>query len=1238
MKLAIAQIGADIEAPSSLIESGQYSVSALESLLKKWLHHAINQLKVDISDTGILAGKQLILDDINIELPDIDLDALNADPQGYFESVFSPVIRRIFKLTIETRLHAEGVVMENVGAHSIHRAEEIPQHILDGKVLQYVKDAFIRSLTTSKSAFIALMKSAEWPAIRNVFIRAMCSDATQLATWIQALAAQQQATSVDVLSKLTTQKRFSFWLDFESVLLSNQSSSSKIQERILVLSQAYRMFSGKSANDDVLLDKIVAVLKRPACDVKLLKTWFVIKSSYPPEDNDRRTLARVANSALAKPSASYGLLLTESWGMSSASMEAFIDEFGGFGEVELPNGLSFGAGMQGNSIPIYHELKEGFRSSYRALKKLSALLNHRSENPELSIFDRKQWVLLFNSSQAIKDLPQPIYRLLVQLKQALVCPQSRANKQLKKIEYLLKLVEREHLAIKSSPERLFNYVYANRIRALMCAVEDAPSDILKRLQSHCAAVRVMGAPLQKNVNLEAYSALLNALSYWLINRKNAITISQIDAESTSYIFDDALETNSLLISPPLASYVHDLSASPETHATLSQPVVPLILELQGPVSLLVARQQSKDFTQAQVAQYRLILCVIKQRLDTVAKSRLDMQLVGADLEVLKLLVQKYSTEQIIQTNNDDIVKTTGPEEKISCDIEKEIERNIKQFFDSILSAVDSTYVALEQHNIAQSIESSQRSVEPKQPMDEVSPMAEKVNVTGIDRLKEVHLLEVLARLRAFIAETIHQMRSLDSNMGLVGLYQLVEECAVCCLRWRTLFTADEALPMLTNMIHALDLSSAKLQKLQSRIKSLNPYLEGITQKTSTWWAGFLADNANEVAFLNKSKQQVEDAYRDKRRVTSAIATKLKDGSHALKGLETADLLEDLISMQTASSFESIQKALVQFIEKLEGVLLKQHRPAPQSEQPQLDAAPKAVLTERRVAGSNGPVLSRSEGELYAQPFNNVVPVFEKTTAQGQTHSNDAAVDKTAVDIHVLEHDFERQYYASAQRILDRSKALMGRLSIQVQKQNTRIQEAGLEQLKYQTTQALSSAKHAYQFSTQKLISEDAGIVLLWPFFETLFRKLALLCEDESNQTVFCDEQSQQKAHQLLCYLVGTDPLAHETYAINALLGLPLEHMVEHETPLNDAEQTELERLLDVSISRWEALKGMPNNTFMEMFLRRSGEVNLTANGVSIVVETKPQDILMMKLPWGLGIAQLPWLGNDLINIEWKYGV
>lgn len=171
-----------------------------------------------------------------------------------------------------------------------------------------------------------------------------------------------------------------------------------------------------------------------------------------------------------------------------------------------------------------------------------------------------------------------------------------------------------------------------------------------------------------------------------------------------------------------------------------------------------------------------------------------------------------------------------------------------------------------------------------------------------------------------------------------------------------------------------------------------------------------------------------------------------------------------------------------------------------------------------------------------------------------------------------------------------------------------------------------------------LIGYDAGLVLIWPYLTEFFKRHQLLKEDpDTAEWTFNDENAQLKAHGLLTYMLDAKSNENSWPLTNVLLGLEPETFVEDDIPLTNDECKSANDLLRAVIANWPALKDMSINNFRELFLLREGEVQQTDGGYKVSIEKKTIDILLTKLPWGLGYISLPWLGKQLIEVDWPYG-
>ena len=160
--------------------------------------------------------------------------------------------------------------------------------------------------------------------------------------------------------------------------------------------------------------------------------------------------------------------------------------------------------------------------------------------------------------------------------------------------------------------------------------------------------------------------------------------------------------------------------------------------------------------------------------------------------------------------------------------------------------------------------------------------------------------------------------------------------------------------------------------------------------------------------------------------------------------------------------------------------------------------------------------------------------------------------------------------------------------------------------------------------------DNAGLVLLWPYFTTLFRGMHWMEGD-----MFHSEEEQYKAIHFLQYLVVADKDYDESsLTLNKLLcGLKAEEPVPERMIFSKEEQDEAENLLTVVIQNWSVLKGTSIDGFRQTFLKKEGILKKDFNGWKLYVERSTIDILLERIPWGYSIIKLPWL-EQMIYVEW----
>jgi hypothetical protein len=164
-----------------------------------------------------------------------------------------------------------------------------------------------------------------------------------------------------------------------------------------------------------------------------------------------------------------------------------------------------------------------------------------------------------------------------------------------------------------------------------------------------------------------------------------------------------------------------------------------------------------------------------------------------------------------------------------------------------------------------------------------------------------------------------------------------------------------------------------------------------------------------------------------------------------------------------------------------------------------------------------------------------------------------------------------------------------------------------------------------------LFVEGAGLVLLWPFLETLLRRLALLQEDGQ----FCGAEERLQAVALLGFLVDGDPRPPEWRLSLAKLlgGLALEEPGALEEPLDAAAQGEAMALLQAALAHGEGSLGDDLPTLRERWLQRPGWLEPRPGCWLLRVEQRDGDALLEALPWRWDWIRLPWMA-ELLQVAW----
>ena len=164
----------------------------------------------------------------------------------------------------------------------------------------------------------------------------------------------------------------------------------------------------------------------------------------------------------------------------------------------------------------------------------------------------------------------------------------------------------------------------------------------------------------------------------------------------------------------------------------------------------------------------------------------------------------------------------------------------------------------------------------------------------------------------------------------------------------------------------------------------------------------------------------------------------------------------------------------------------------------------------------------------------------------------------------------------------------------------------------------------------KIYVANAGLVLLHPFFSTLFTRINYLSEGK-----FTSEEKQWRAALLLQY-IAYGRVAHEEHEIvlNKLLcGISPETPVLMDFGITPEEEALVTEMFDVLFQRWDKMKNSTVAGFRASFLQREGALEKTEDGWNLRVEQRGYDLLLQTMPWAFGFIKTSWM-HTILTTEW----
>ena len=159
--------------------------------------------------------------------------------------------------------------------------------------------------------------------------------------------------------------------------------------------------------------------------------------------------------------------------------------------------------------------------------------------------------------------------------------------------------------------------------------------------------------------------------------------------------------------------------------------------------------------------------------------------------------------------------------------------------------------------------------------------------------------------------------------------------------------------------------------------------------------------------------------------------------------------------------------------------------------------------------------------------------------------------------------------------------------------------------------------------------ENAGIVILWPFFRQLFKMLEMVEDD-----AFVSIAAKIRGVHLLQYMCTgeTSHPEHELLLNKILCGIPTNIPIDDSFEISPKEKEVIDSMLLGTIANWPRMKDSSVDALRETFLIRSAKISFEEETVDMHVEKKTVDVLFDSMPWSFTFVNLPWMRKPLRTI------
>ncbi|NYZ66986.1 hypothetical protein H0A36_13270 [Endozoicomonas sp. SM1973] len=181
-------------------------------------------------------------------------------------------------------------------------------------------------------------------------------------------------------------------------------------------------------------------------------------------------------------------------------------------------------------------------------------------------------------------------------------------------------------------------------------------------------------------------------------------------------------------------------------------------------------------------------------------------------------------------------------------------------------------------------------------------------------------------------------------------------------------------------------------------------------------------------------------------------------------------------------------------------------------------------------------------------------------------------------------------------------------------------------------QANISADQSHPMISEYQI-ENAGVVLLTPWFSSLFNKLGWL----KNAQFFINDNEEYTAClgvNLLNRLnLNPDANGFTNPLHQILCGLGVEETIDM-LELPEQAEAELVHLQQAVIAHWQHFNQATITSLQQLFIRRPGVLTSIESGWVLTVPRENQDVLLQHLPWSFNTVKLPWM-NSVLTVHWS---